>query len=300
MKNIKLWLVLTLLLVTALQNSFAESGDKQGILHPKGLLWKIEKQGMSNSYLYATMHISDPKVTTLSAEVDGAFLQAEHFVMEVLIDSKVIKYISSVIYITDGRKLPEIIGHAGYKRLITLINERNILTEETLQSMKPWAVLMLLMAPQDKRDEGLEVLDIKLYQRAKRRGIKLTGLESIQEQIGVFETMSEADQIWMLNRMVEEIAVADEQLQKMQQAYVSRELGQLLVLQKQYMYDDSEADDRFIYQLLNVRNVRMAKRLQPILKQGKAFIAIGALHLPGKEGVLHLLEQQGYKVTAIY
>jgi len=255
---------------------------------------------MSNSYLYATMHISDPQVTNLSAEVDEAFTQAEHFVMEVLMNSQVIKYVSSVIYLNDGRKLQEIIGNAEYKRLIKLINERSLLTEKALQNMKPWAVLMLLMTLQNNNRAELEVLDVKLYQRAKRKGMQLTGLESIQEQIGVFENMSEADQIWMLNRMVEEMAVVDEQLDKIQQAYVNRQLGQLLVLQKQYMYDDSEADDRLIYQLLNVRNIRMAKRLQPILKQGKAFIAIGALHLPGKQGVLHLLEQQGYKVTAIY
>jgi len=215
-------------------------------------------------------------------------------------NSQVIKYVSSVIYLNDGRKLQEIIGNAEYKRLIKLINERSLLTEKALQNMKPWAVLMLLMTLQNNNRAELEVLDVKLYQRAKRKGMQLTGLESIQEQIGVFENMSEADQIWMLNRMVEEMAVVDEQLDKIQQAYVNRQLGQLLVLQKQYMYDDSEADDRLIYQLLNVRNIRMAKRLQPILKQGKAFIAIGALHLPGKQGVLHLLEQQGYKVTAIY
>ena len=44
----------------------------------------------------------------------------------------------------------------------------------------------------------------------------------------------------------------------------------------------------------------MAKRMQQRLKEGQAFIAVGALHLPGKEGILSLLEQQGYQVKALY
>jgi uncharacterized protein YbaP (TraB family) len=44
----------------------------------------------------------------------------------------------------------------------------------------------------------------------------------------------------------------------------------------------------------------MADRMQPYLKQGKAFVAVGALHLPGEQGLLKLLEQRGYSVRVIY
>lgn len=49
-----------------------------------------------------------------------------------------------------------------------------------------------------------------------------------------------------------------------------------------------------------MRNSRMVERMQDYLHKGNAFIAIGALHLPGEKGVLHLLEQKGFTVTAIY
>jgi uncharacterized protein len=55
-----------------------------------------------------------------------------------------------------------------------------------------------------------------------------------------------------------------------------------------------------MFELLDQRNHRMVTRLHTLLQQGKLFIAIGALHLPGENGVLHLLEQQGYKVTPVY
>src|SRR3546814_9044049 len=51
---------------------------------------------------------------------------------------------------------------------------------------------------------------------------------------------------------------------------------------------------------LDDRNHRMVERLVPLLERGKAFVAVGAAHLPGEEGMLHLLEQQGYRITRVY
>lgn len=300
MKNIKLWLILTLLLFTALQNSYAESKDERGILHPNGLLWKIEKQGMVDSYLYGTMHVGDPRVVNLAPEVELAFMQANHFVMEVLMNFKAMGYMASASFFSDGRTLKDVMGHLEYKRLTSLINKRIFLSEDVLKHMKPWAVLMLLMMPADQLAQSGAALDMVLYRRASQRKVKLTGLETAQEQVAVFESMSMDDQLWMLNRSIEEIDNTDAQLPEMLNAYVDRDLAQLVRIQQAFMYEDSEIDDRFMYQLLDVRNVKMAKRISPVLKQGNAFIAIGALHLPGEEGVLHLLEQQGFTVTSIY
>ena len=300
MKNIKTLLVLTLLLFSVWQNSIAESVDKLGILHPNGLLWKIEKQGISNSYLYGTMHVGDPRVTNLSREVEQAFKQADHFAMEVLMNFQAMGVITSASFFNDGRTLKGVMGHIEYKRLTNLINKRIFISEDVINNMKPWAVLMLLMMPVDQQTQGSSALDMVLYRRASQRNMKLTGLETAQEQVSVFDSMSIQDQLWMLNRSIKEIETTDAQMPEMLDAYVSRDLAKLVQIQQSFMYEDSDIDDRFMYQLLDVRNVRMADRMSPILETGDAFIAIGALHLPGESGVLHLLEQQGYKVTSIY
>ena len=54
--------------------------------------------------------------------------------------------------------------------------------------------------------------------------------------------------------------------------------------------------NRLIFQ----RNEKMVQRMKPLLEKIDAFIAVGAMHLPGEKGVLALLEKQGYEVTAIY
>lgn len=300
MKIIKLMLMLVPLLISGIQGGYAESQNKQGILHPNGLLWKIEKQGIPPSFLYGTMHVGDPRVVNLAPEVELAFVQADHFVMEMLMNFQAMGYVASASFFNDGSTLKDVMGHLEYKRLCSLINNRLFLSEDVLKNMKPWAVLMMLMMPADQQAQVSAALDMVLFRRASQRGIKVSGLETAQEQVAVFESMSLQDQVWMLNRSIEEIDKTDAQMPEMLNAYLQRDLAQLVAIQQQFMYEDSDIDDRFMYQILEFRNFRMVERMQPALTQGKSFIAIGALHLPGEEGVLHLLEKQGYVVTPIY
>jgi hypothetical protein len=60
--------------------------------------------------------------------------------------------------------------------------------------------------------------------------------------------------------------------------------------------DDALAK-RLMDSLINQRNNRMLERMLPKLKQGRVFIAVGALHLPGEHGLLNLLRGAGYAVT---
>jgi uncharacterized protein YbaP (TraB family) len=55
----------------------------------------------------------------------------------------------------------------------------------------------------------------------------------------------------------------------------------------------------FVDRLITARTRRMHDRALPLLKRGGAFIAVGAAHLPGKEGLLPLFEKDGFKVETI-
>jgi len=187
-----------------------------------------------------------------------------------------------------------------YQRLMHLLKDTLRLPEDLVVNMRPWAVLMTMMMPGDGQTSQDTALDMVLYRRAALRKIPLLGLESAEEQLAIFESLTLQEQIWLLNRSVDEFEHAGEQLYTMLDAYLDRDLGALVTLQQQYMYEDSDIDDRFMMELVDKRNLRMVQRMQDYLAQGHAFIAIGALHLPGDKGVLHLLEQQGFTVTPVY
>jgi uncharacterized protein YbaP (TraB family) len=61
----------------------------------------------------------------------------------------------------------------------------------------------------------------------------------------------------------------------------------------------ASAFDDFKKGLLSDRNVRMRDAAEPLLQDGSAFIAVGALHLVGPTGLVALLRERGYTVTAV-
>jgi len=279
--------------------SLAGAEPATDILHGSGLLWKIEKRNIGSSFIFGTIHLSDPRVTQLPAPVDKAFYDASRFVMEMLLNARALQVISNATFFDDGRTLDLLMQPEDYEALLAVARENGLLPENTIKNMKPWAVLMMMLP--GKSDSGSqEVLDMELYHDAQKRNIPVRGLETAEEQIAIFDALTMHEQIWLLNRSVQEFDRASVDMKKMIQAYLDRDLAQLVRIQQLYMYPDSNIDDKLMYAMLQARNHFMADRMQTDLQAGNAFIAIGALHLPGKEGVLHLLEQKGYKVSAVY
>jgi hypothetical protein len=292
--------LLILLSVGVALQATAQAENQKRILHPKGLLWKIDKPGHAPSHLYGTMHVGDPRVTRLAPEVEAAFSGAERFAMEMLLNFRAVSVITRASFFDDGRTLKSVMQADDYQRLMRLLNDTLRLPEDLVINMRPWAVLMAMMMPSDGQMSQDAALDMVLYRRAALRKIPLLGLETAEEQLAIFESLSLQEQIWLLNKSVDEFSQSGEQLYTMLDAYLDRDLEGLVLLQQQYMYADSDIDDRFMLELVDKRNLRMVRRMQDVLAQGNAFIAIGALHLPGENGVLHLLEQQGFTVTPVY
>jgi len=128
------------------------------------------------------------------------------------------------------------------------------------------------------------------------------GLETIDEQLKVFDEIALQDQIVLLEEAVENHAQLKRDLQQVIECYLARDLAGM-----QQLSDEesnrlgnprlvAEVERRLIYE----RNVHMAERMLPRLQEGNAFVAIGALHLPGEQGVLRLLQQRGYSISVVY
>jgi hypothetical protein len=139
-----------------------------------------------------------------------------------------------------------------------------------------------------------------LQARAIREGKANHGLETMEEQIGVFNSMSLEDQVVMLRDAVKDTHITQAALDELTRAYLQRELNALARLSEQYKGSNPRAHDELMRRLLTERNHNMAKRMPERLKEGNAFIAVGALHLPGEDGLLQLLSKAGYRVTRVY
>jgi uncharacterized protein YbaP (TraB family) len=262
-----------------------------------GLLWEISKPGISPSYLFGTIHSEDPAVVTLPAPVQQAFDESGTVVLELLMDKDAMMYSATAMLMMDGRLLEDVIGQPLYDSVVPIIATRGI-SEPVLSRMKPWSVAVTLSVPEL---ETGQVLDLVLYQQALEQGKTVKGLETMQEQLDLFDSMPEADQITLLSDAVKYFPELDTMYQQMLDAYRARDLGALMRINDSYQEKgDKQMADDFQRRVIDERNQRMAERAQPMLKAGKAFIAVGALHLPGETGLLNLLEQQGYRIRRVY
>jgi len=113
--------------------------------------------------------------------------------------------------------------------------------------------------------------------------------------------MSVADQVTLLQEAVAGFSDIDVMHAELLAAYRRRDLSELMTISEADMQQgDQRLADEFRQRLLVDRNHRMAERMEQYLQQGKAFVAVGALHLPGEDGLLNLLEQQGYTLRCLY
>lgn len=287
-------LVLVGLLLQGTSQVYATpAGSKQ----QTGILWKIERSGLRSSYILGTVHTDDSRIINLPDIIKQKFRQADSFVAELKLDAFSRQDASQLMFLPSGQELQALIGKQRYQRCVELLAQYGI-PSQVAQRMKPWAVMVTLSMPKSRT--GI-VLDHRLYQEAEIQGKKTYGLETNREQVAVFEAFSLPQQIVMLDNAIMDIDRLPAVFDELVHYYLQRDLTGLQRLSEKYMLQG----DRMVAQIFKKRalldrNYLMVRRMKPRLMEGNSFIAVGALHLPGDEGILRLLEKDGYKVTSVY
>jgi uncharacterized protein YbaP (TraB family) len=279
------------LLIFGLCYHTAWAADEQGIL------WRIEGAAAQPSYLLGTIHSDDARVTTLPATVSQTFQQADSFSGEIEMDLPNLMQASQATLLTEGESLQQLLDPALYQQVVKLLASYGM-PELVVQRMKPWAAAATLSLPRPQT--GL-FLDMLLYTQAAAQGKRVYGLETVSEQLGAMEAIPRDLQITMLRDAVTQYDQLDQIIEQLINAYLQRDLSALESISDKAM---QQGDDRvaqlFTSEVVVNRNRRMLERMQPRLREGNAFIAVGALHLPGKDGLLTLLRNKGYRVSPVY
>ena len=263
----------------------------------KGILWRIEGAANQPSYLLGTIHSDDVRVTNVPASIAQAFQQADSFSGEVEMDLPNLMQASQATLLSDGQSLEQLIEPALYKQTVQLLAAYGM-PELVVQRMKPWAAAATLSLP---RPQTGIFLDMVLYNQAAAAGKRVYGLETIYEQVDALESMSPELQITMLRDAVAQHDQLDQIIEQLINAYLRRDLKALESISNAAMQGgDDRVADMFNTEVVVRRNYRMLERMQPRLREGNAFVAVGALHLPGDKGLLMLLRNKGYRVSPVY
>ncbi|HEX20369.1 MAG TPA: TraB/GumN family protein [Acidiferrobacteraceae bacterium] len=262
----------------------------------KGILWKIDGKYKKPSYLLGTMHSEDHRVINFPPVIRDTFSRCDSLSLELVPDFlNITKTATSVMY-SDGRSLDKVVDRETYRRSVKALVAYGI-PEMAASLMKPWAVMLTLSMPKPKT--GM-YMDIKLYRMALAEKKKVYGLETVEEQVQIFESMPLEKQIVLLKETLDNLVMLPSIIEEMTLVYLQRDLQGLVLLSKKYAPKDKVLAELLMIRLLEKRNKIMFQRMQPRLRAGNACIAVGALHLPGKTGLLQTLEHAGFKVSSVY
>ena len=258
-------------------------------LSAESLLWQINKDSLKPSYIFGTMHSEDQRVLDLIPVISERFKQADNVAFEVLMDMPTMTKSANAMFILGDQTLDKLIDKQLFAQLVKALKPYKI-PANMVKYFKPWAVMIILNMPPSKTGK---FLDLQLYKQAQELKLPIHGLETVDEQLAVFETTPIKDQILLLKESLTQLEQAPMMLEDMLKLYLKGDLTALLNLSNIIIKDLRK-------RLIDDRNLKMFKRMEKLLQKGNAFIAIGALHLPGEKGVLQLLKQQAYIVKAIY
>jgi uncharacterized protein len=275
----------------------------------KGLLWKIEKAGHI-SFLFGTMHMTDQRVTSLPSAARKAFDASATVAIETtdVLDKAgmmaALMQKPELTMFTDGTTLTSLLPPGDIEGVNKALDRRGI-PPASVARMKPWMLSAMLALPAcelARQADGAPVLDIKLAEDATASGKSLQGLETAMSQL---EAMASLPMDFHIKGLVDTLKLGDrvdDVIETMIVLYVNGDTGTFWPLFRASMpggLEDDAGYAAFEQTMITARNKTMAEQAAPILAEGNAFIAVGALHLPGAGGLVELFRKAGYTVTAV-
>jgi uncharacterized protein YbaP (TraB family) len=267
--------------------------------YERGLLWRVSQKGQAPSHVYGTIHEPDARLGELPAAVTRTFERSRSLMVEFLPDAYAQERFLEAAMFLDRQTLVEKIGAEDFARVLEQLAPIG-LAPEFINKLKPWGALINLR----RSSTGAAANpDAQLIELARARRVHIAQIEDVEEQIFTFDECPMESQVALLKHSLahrdELIALAEGTVS----AYLERDLAAIWRLRERFIarYPEMAAHQAVMTKrVLHDRSVVMAFRMQRELRRGDAFVALGALHLYGRHGVLALLEGDGYRAARVF
>lgn len=282
--------------------------NARSVENSDSVLWKVEKSGRPPSYLFGTVHVVDDSLSQLRPAVTAAIAQSTTVALEAAeISRAATKYAmakAGPLMVSTERPLLKILDEEEMTIVERALFKAGFPKEMAL-GFQPWVVTMFLSdseCQKAKHERGLKSLDLMVSEEAKARDIKVVGLEKMLEQYEAMASLPESAQAAWLKASVQLHDRVDDMAHTMAELYRFRRLGAVWELTRE-LAPSAGLDDATLsvlqHDLVVRRNERMLERAMPLIDDGGAFIAVGVLHLMGKDGLVATLRARGFDVTAV-
>lgn len=249
------------------------------------------------SWLLGTIHAEDERALEFPPVLQQALRQADRIALELLPRQAAMKRLAAAMQLPEEQRLADYLDDELYESVLAAMRDHGI-EPDAVARMRPWAAALTLAQPPVRTGR---FMDLALAQRAAEHGAVAMALETMDEQLAFFTEMGPDAHVALLESAVADHARGRQAFESLIKAYLDGDLEQLVELAEAELSGlPAEIREHFREAGILQRNRNMARRAQPLIEQGRTLIAVGALHLPGPEGLVALLRGQGNQVEAIY
>jgi uncharacterized protein YbaP (TraB family) len=265
-----------------------------GFSQSKSLLYEVKKDGFQTTYLYGTIHLIPDSLFLFTNKLKKTIARSDEIIFEIVnFDNK--QLISELIFQKDKNTF-DLFTDSQKDSVILWGSQITELDSELFQSyygqLKPFNLLQL-SSLKDMNNNSVTV-DLELMKFADEAGVFKSELESIAFQISLFDQLPDSIMREMiLNEMRQ--TKNDEQLKsELYQLYQSQDIEGLAKI-----INEPDEASAFLDEFIVQRNNKWLPKIIEKSKKKSCFVAVGAGHLGGKDGLISLFQQAGFIVSPI-
>jgi len=262
------------------------------------LLWEVSGNGLATpSYLFGTIHLIPKKDFKIDKATQTVFDKCAVLALEVDLnmDKETKEQLAAATLLPDNKTLEDFLSAADYSYVSAYVKDSlNVSSIKWMlfKRVRPFFLSSLLMKEISGKTESYEE---NFMEMAKKRDMPLVGLESVLYQMRMIDSVSLDKQMSMMLDGFRHGKDIRKEWQELVSIYKNRDLAGMQKLMVEEGRDMPDFEERF----LNRRNRNWIPVIENRMKQNATFIAVGAAHLMGEQGVISLLRKQGYILRPI-
>jgi uncharacterized protein len=292
-----LYIAILSFFLPAMGFSQAKASDKKNSPSAQKLantvLWEITGKGLKMpSYLFGTMHILCAQDAKISDTLQAAIDKSEVIYFEVDMDNTAeLMGLFKYIRMKDNKKLSDLMTAEEYERVKTYFSKnRSILPLSMMERFKPYFIASMLSESKMpcETKNGMEEV---IMQEVKKQQKPVNGLESIAFQASVFDSIPYTEQARELLQTIDSSDKEDSSTLRMLEVYRSQDLDAI-----EQLTAKEEGLSAYLDLFLYHRNAKWIPTIEAAIQKSPTLIAVGAAHLPGTKGLIHLLVKAGYQL----
>ena len=275
----------------------------------KSLLWEVSGKGVNTSYVYGTIHLIPKDDFLLTDATKKAFANTKRLTLEInmqdMNNPAALMGVMNKAMMPNNKTLSDVLSPADYKIVKARFDALG-LPMMYLEHIKPMFLSMMMgadgeklsMNGSDDKSSKITSYELEFMQMAEKDKKEMSGLETIDFQMSMFDSIPLEAQAKMLVKSAKNTDKKEtNEMQDLVKIYMQQDIDGM----SKSLQNGADADMAQYENMLIVdRNSKWIPLMEGQMKSKPTLFAVGAGHLGGDKGVINLLQKAGYSVKPLY